>query len=383
MYNNKKVGTYRPDFIVNDQVIIELKSLPFIGAIEKKQLWNYLKGTEYKIALLANFGKERLSIDRVVYDTARFPRLSASGQQLFAYTPHFLSMSATPIPRTLMLTIFGDLDISLISELPAGRRPIITKIVAPENRNKAYAFIGAQVKTGRQVFVICPRIDPTQTGAGLTQKSAERFPRLSTSSLQLSALEAKSVKEEYEKLSKRIFPDLKVAMLHGRLKSKEKNEVMKKFGAGETDILVSTSVIEVGIDVPNATIMMVEGSERFGLAQIYQFRGRVGRGAHQSYCFLFTESNSKTVSSRLNSIMEAKNGLELAEKDLKLRGPGEFLGQAQTGLPDYAMRGLQDLELVKSSREAAVAIITKDRILKKYPDLRGRLEKFQRQIHSE
>ncbi len=289
--------------------------------------------------------------------------------------PHFLSMSATPIPRTLMLTIFGDLDISIITELPPGRKNILTKVVAPEKRSKAYEFIRTEVKKGRQVFVICPRIEANE-GQGSRVKGQEWLKFAAQQ-------EAKSVKEEFEKLSKKVFPDLKVAMLHGKLKSKEKDAVMKAFGRGETDILVSTSVIEVGIDVPNATIMMIEGGERFGLAQIYQFRGRVGRGIHQSYCFLFTESESKSVAARLNAILEAKNGMELAEKDLKLRGPGEFLGQAQTGLPDYAMRGLQDLELVKSSREAAAKIIAKDKTLKKYPELKTRVGEFEREMHLE
>jgi ATP-dependent DNA helicase RecG len=283
--------------------------------------------------------------------------------------PHFLSMSATPIPRTLSLTLFGDLDLSLITELPKNRKPIITKVVAPVNREKAYAFIRGQVKKGRQVFVICPRIEP----------STEEAP---TASL-WSRLEVKSVKEEFEKLSEKVFPDLQVAMLHGKLKAKEKEEVMKDFGEGRCNILVSTSVVEVGVDVPNATIMMIEGAERFGLAQLYQFRGRVGRGEHQSFCFLFTGSSSKTTHQRLKSIVEAKNGLELAEQDLKIRGPGQFLGRAQTGMPDLAMKAIRNPELVKSARESAEVILASDKQLKKHPLLQGRLEFFQKQVHWE
>ncbi|RJQ29594.1 ATP-dependent DNA helicase RecG [Candidatus Parcubacteria bacterium] len=296
----------------------------------------------------------------------------ARGQS--ALVPHFLSMSATPIPRTLMLTVFGDLDISTITELPSGRKNIVTKVVSSENRPKAYAFIRGQVKRGRQAFVICPRIDPPKEDVAKTpQNRYEAFLKL----------DVKSVKEEYEKLSKKIFPDLRLAMLHGQMKSKEKESIMRTFRDGKTDILVSTSVVEVGVDVPNATIMMIEGSERFGLAQLYQFRGRVGRGGHQSFCFLFTDSNAKTTNARLKAILEAKNGFELAEKDLKIRGPGEFLGEAQTGLPDIAMKALEDIELVKSSREAAVGVLRDDPSLKNHPLLRERLSAFQKEIHLE
>jgi len=286
--------------------------------------------------------------------------------------PHFLSMSATPIPRTLTLTIFGDLDLSIISELPKGRKEIITKIVAPDNRDKAYAFIRGQVKKGRQVFVICPRIEKEELEEGKILSDREIY-----------RLEIKNVKEEYEKLSQKVFPDLRVGLLHGKMKGKEKAETMEKFKNGETDILISTSVIEVGVDVANATIMMIEGSERFGLAQLYQFRGRVGRGEHQSFCFLFTESSAKTTYKRLHSLLEAKNGFELAEKDLAIRGPGEFLGESQTGTPDLAMKAIQNPELVKSSREAAVNLLKTDPKLKNYPLLLLKIQEFEKQIHLE
>lgn len=299
--------------------------------------------------------------------------------------PHLLSMSATPIPRTLMLTVFGDLDISTITELPAGRKNIVTKIIPPPGRAEAYEFIRGEVKSGRQVFVICPRIDKAQTNADNAQNHAEKSPRESASSLRKSALlwEVKAVKEEYEKLSKKIFPELKVAMLHGQLKSKDKEKIMKEFTAGKIDILVSTSVVEVGVDVPNATIMMIEGTDRFGLAQLYQFRGRVGRGPDQSYCFLFADSSARTTKERLKAIVKAKNGFELAERDLEIRGPGEFLGESQTGFPDTAMQGLQNIELVKQSRAAALNIIQKDRELKHHPLLKQKLAEFQKAIHLE
>lgn len=286
--------------------------------------------------------------------------------------PHFLSMSATPIPRTLSLTVFGDLDLSTITELPAGRKEIITKVVAPENRQKAYDFIREQIKRGRQAFVICPRIEPGAIKEGEILSEARK-----------KALELKSVKEEFEKLSKKIFPELKVVMLHGKMKGGEKDQVMKDFQERQYDILVSTSVIEVGVDVPNATIMMIEGSDRFGLAQLYQFRGRVGRGEHQSFCLLFSDSNSVTAQKRLQFLVAAKNGFELAERDLQLRGPGQFLGDQQTGLPDIAMDALKDIQLVKAARDAAKEILSNDPEFKNYPALANRFQEFQKEIHLE
>lgn len=286
--------------------------------------------------------------------------------------PHFLSMSATPIPRTLSLTVFGDLDLSTITELPVGRKEIVTKIVDSESRAKAYGFIREQIQKGRQAFVICPRIEPGAVKEGEVLSEAKK-----------KALELKSVKEEFEKLSKKVFPDLRVVMLHGKMKGKEKDQVMKDFQDHAFDILVSTSVIEVGVDVPNATIMMIEGSERFGLAQLYQFRGRVGRGEHQSFCLLFTDSDSDSAQKRLQLLIAAKNGFELAEKDLLLRGPGQFLGESQTGLPDIAMDALKDIQLVKTSRDAAKKILSNDPELDSHLPLKNRLEKFQKEIHLE
>jgi len=266
--------------------------------------------------------------------------------------PHLLSMTATPIPRTLALTIWGDLDISLINEMPKNRKSIITKLVAPINRQKAYDFVRQQIKLGRQAFVICPLIEDS--------------PKL----------EVKSVTQEYEKLKKRVFPDLKIQMLHGKMKAKEKEEIMRNFNDGKIDVLVSTSVIEVGIDIPNATIMLIEGADRFGLAQIYQFRGRVGRGQHQSYCLLFTESATKSVQERLGAIVKAKNSFELAERDLQIRGPGEFLGTRQSGIPDYLMNALKNLELVQLARDEAKKILEKDPNLNNHSLIKNRLVEF-------
>ena len=302
-------------------------------------------------------------------------RKNPTGAKNAAPIPHFLSMSATPIPRTLMLSVFGDLDLSLITELPVGRKAIETKIVSPLERTATYKFIREQIKEGRQAFVICPRIDPE-----------EEDPELKPGEVRAAVakkLELKSVKEEFEKLSKKIFPDLRIAMLHGQMKPKEKEDVMKKFKDKEFDILVATSVVEVGVDVPNASIMMIEGADRFGLAQLYQFRGRVGRGEYQSYCFLMADSQAAVANARLKAILEAKNGFELAEHDLALRGPGQFFGNVQTGLPDVAMEALKDLELVKHSREAAIKAVTADPQFKKNTALRKKVEEFRARVHQE
>jgi len=273
--------------------------------------------------------------------------------------PHLLSMTATPIPRTLALAVYGDLDLSLLDEMPKGRQKIITKLVAPANRGLAYKFIREQIKKGRQVFVICPLIEESDV------------------------LEVKSATQEYEKLKNEIYPNLKIGLLHGRMKPKEKEEIMQKFIKREIDILVSTSVIEVGIDIPNASVMLIEGSDRFGLAQLHQFRGRVGRGEHQSFCFLFTDSTSTTTARRLKALIKSNNGFELAEQDLKIRGPGELVGIRQSGLPDLAMASLSDFELIKNAREEAEALIEKDEKLLKYPKLAEKLKKFTKKVHFE
>ncbi len=306
---------------------------------------------------------------------------TAAGLPTRQLVSHFLSMSATPIPRTLSLAIFGDLDVSTINELPKGRKQIITKIVDPINRPKAYGFIKQQIQAGRQAFFIYPRIEPSlEHGsdslftAANEKITGEKAPVWN---------EAKAVKAEYERLSTKVFPDLKVAILHGKMKATEKAKIMADFKAGKTDILVSTSVIEVGVDVPNSTIMVIEGAEHFGLAQLYQFRGRVGRGEHQSFCFLFTESSSETTMARLNALIEAKNGFELAEKDLELRGPGQFFGDKQTGMPDSAMQSLNNIQLVKAARDSAQKILAADPQLTTHKLLKEKLDQLAKQVHLE
>lgn len=275
------------------------------------------------------------------------------------FIPHLLSMTATPIPRSLALTLYGDLDLSIISQMPKGRKKIITKIVGSLNRPKAYNFVLEEIKKGRQVFVICPLIDPSDK------------------------LGVKSVTEEYERLKNKIFPKLNIAMLHGKLKSAEKEEIMQKFLAKKTDLLVSTSVIEVGIDVPNATIMMIEGAERFGLAQLHQFRGRVGRGEQQSYCLLFPTDDSLATISRLKALENCQNGFELAQKDLELRGPGEIYGTKQSGLPELKIASLTDYKTITIAQEEAKMLLAEDPELHQYPLLKNKIEAFTKIVHLE
>ncbi|PIP23006.1 MAG: ATP-dependent DNA helicase RecG [Candidatus Nealsonbacteria bacterium CG23_combo_of_CG06-09_8_20_14_all_39_17] len=284
------------------------------------------------------------------------------------FVPHLLSMTATPIPRTLSLTVYGDLDLSLISELPKGRKKIITRIVAQKDKNMAYEFVKEQVKSGRQVFVICPRIEIKEE----TKKNVYS-----------NWDDVKAVKDEFKKLSEEIFPDLKIGMLHGKMPAEKKESVMKKFKDKKTDILVSTSVVEVGVDVPNASVMLIEGAERFGLAQLHQFRGRVGRAEHQSYCFLFTSLRGQENSRRLKALLTSEDGFSLAEKDLKIRGAGDFIGSRQSGIPDLAMASLGNVFLVEKAREAAKEILEEDSQLEKYPLLKEKIRQFHETIHLE
>ena len=260
------------------------------------------------------------------------------------HMPHVLHMTATPIPRSLALTLYGELDISVLDEMPPGRQEIITKIISPNARKPLYTQIDKELAVGRQMFVVCPLITDTELSRGL------------------------SVEEVYEKLAKHDFKHRKVALLHGRMKSAEKDKVMRGFMAKDYDILVSTTVIEVGVDVPNATIMMIEGAERFGLAQIHQLRGRVGRGANQSYCFLIL-SDSKAPSRRLRALETMSDGFKLAELDLRLRGPGAIYGTMQHGALDLRVAQLSDTKLIAAARNAAQDFIERKENLKKYPHL--------------
>lgn len=276
------------------------------------------------------------------------------------FIPHFLSMTATPIPRTLALAFYGDLDFSILDEMPKGKGEVETKIVLPRERKKVYEFVRKEIKKGKQAFVICPRIE---------EKEGKE--------------EIKAVKKEFEKISKEIFPEFKCAMLHGKMKAKEKERIMREMLEGKIDILVSTSVVEVGIDIPKATIILIEGAESFGLAQLHQLRGRVGRREEKGFCFLFFEKFSEKAYKRLKALLESNNGLELAEKDLKIRGPGEFLGQRQWGIPDVAMEALRNEELLKRAKERAKEILERDPELKNYPLLKQKIEKMKEMVHLE
>jgi len=308
--------------------------------------------------------------------------------------PHLLSMTATPIPRTLALTVYGDLDLSLIDEMPKNRKKVKTVVVEPNQRKQAYDFIKKEVAEGKGVFVIYPKIESQASKlkeamakhGPITGSATESFIPQNYNSNSLSSLainEVKALKEEYEKLSKEVFPDLRITMLHGKMKAPEKERIMLDFKKGEIDILLSTSVVEVGVDVPRATIMMIEGAERFGLSQLHQFRGRVGRNDMQSYCFLFTTDPSMLNRKRLKALVESNNGFELAQKDLEIRGPGSLYGTQQWGLPDMAMQGLSNIFLVEKTRAAAKEILEKDSTLEKYPNLKERLKQFEKRIHFE
>ena len=277
--------------------------------------------------------------------------------------PHFLSMTATPIPRSLALALYGDLYVSRIKGLPPGRQPIKTRLVDSKNRNQAYKFIADQVQVGRQVFVICPLIEITDGG--------EKF-------LDKSKLEKKSVMSEYKKLKDSVFPGLRIGYLHGKLKPKEKEATMREMAQGKLDILISTSVIEVGVDIPNASVMMIEGADRFGLAQLHQFRGRVGRSTHQSYCFLFTENESDKSQQRLNFFEKNTDGFKLAEFDLATRGPGEVYGRQQSGLSNFRFVDFKNSKIIKTARELALGIN-----FEKYPGLKEKIKAWESEVHLE
>ncbi|MFA6520781.1 MAG: ATP-dependent DNA helicase RecG [Candidatus Gracilibacteria bacterium] len=268
-------------------------------------------------------------------------------------SPHMLSMTATPIPRTLALVLYGDQELSILDEMPPGRQKIITRVVPENKRAEAYKWIEKEIEKGRQAFIIFPLIEESEV------------------------LEVKAAVSEFERLSNDIFPHLKIGLLHGRMDSEEKESTMQAFSNGKIQILVSTAVVEVGVDVPNATIMMIEAAERFGLAQLHQFRGRVGRGHEQSYCFLFPTLQIPQVLQRLNSLVKYDSGFQLAEVDLQLRGPGEVYGTAQSGIPDLKMASLSDSETIKLARDAADEIIEKDPDLINHPKL---LEKISEQV---
>jgi len=317
-----------------------------LSSAEKESLHGKIKhgevdivvGTHALIQKEVQFNKLGLA---VIDEQHRFGVLQRSALRQKGFNPHVLVMTATPIPRTMALTLYGDLDLSVIDELPPGRQVVKTKCLKPQDREKAYTFLHRQVSNGRQAFIICPLIEESEI------------------------LEAKAATTEYERLSREVFPDLRLGLLHGQMPGPEKEEVMRHFRGGELDILVSTSVVEVGIDVPRASVMMVEGAERFGLSQLHQFRGRVGRDKEQGYCLLIPEKLSPEARERLQLMERVHNGFALAEKDLELRGPGEFFGTHQSGLPDLKLAKLTDLRSLELARREAITLFQKDPNLKK------------------
>jgi len=278
--------------------------------------------------------------------------------------PHLLSMTATPIPRTLALTVYGDLDLTLLDQMPAGRKPIITKIVPPTQRESTYELIRSELEAGRQAYIICPRIDEPDP-----QKE--------------QTLNAKSVKEEAKRLKKEVFPEYTIEELHGKMKPDQKEDIMAEFALGRAKILVATSLVEVGVNVPNATMIVIEGAERFGLSQLHQLRGRVIRSNHQAYCFVFSETKSDDSMKRLKALETAKNGFELSEYDLQLRGTGELYGRKQWGVSDLAMEAMKNLAMVEAARKEAQALLSKDIELDNYPLLKQCITESKEELHFE
>lgn len=278
--------------------------------------------------------------------------------------PHFLSMTATPIPRTLALTMYGDLDISVLDELPPGRAKITTKMVRDDERAACYESVRAELHKGRQAYVICPRID---------EPDPEKW----------NAVQAKSAKVEAARLQKDVFPEYTVGLLHGAMRSSEKDAVMKEFTDGSIQVLVATSVVEVGVNVPNATVILIEGAERFGLAQLHQLRGRVMRSSHPPLCYLIPDTKSALSLRRLRALEKSSDGFKLAEYDLEMRGAGDLYGMKQWGVTDIGMEALKNPRLISAARDEAHALIARDPTLLKYPALRARVESASAEIHQE
>ena len=321
---------------------------------QKKEIKKDLKNGDIKVLI----GTHAILTEDTVFKNLGFAvideqhRFGVKQRALLAKNhTHVLAMTATPIPRTLALTIYGDQDLSVIDELPPGRQPIITKVIADERMiQKCNYFIDDQIGKNRQIFWVCPLIDESDN------------------------IEAKNVKAEFNRISNEVFPKRRVEFLHGKMKPKEKDGVMTRFKNKEFDILVSTSVIEVGVDIPDATVMVIENSERFGLAQLHQFRGRIGRNDMQSYCFLMVGKKNDAQKERLKAMEKSTDGLYLSEIDLKLRGMGQIYGLRQAGLPDMKCADLSNLELLQKARDWAITILKEDITLKKYPVLKKRVE---------
>ncbi len=331
-----------------------------LGAAAKRKALEEIRNGEADLVVgthaLLSEGVEYSRLGLVITDEQhRFGVSQRTALAEKADFPHILVMSATPIPRTLALMIYGDLDVSVIDELPPGRQKVDTYVVKEHMRQRVRKFVEKLVGEGRQVYVVCPMIGDDE------QRSAD----------------LRSAAELYEELRDKVFPQLRLELLHGRMKAAEKDRVMNAFAAGEVDILVSTTVIEVGVDVPNAALMIVENAERFGLSQLHQLRGRVGRGKHKSYCILIQGSDSGDADARLGVMAKCSDGFRIAEEDLKLRGPGDFFGERQHGLPELHIADLaSSLDVLKWAQEEAAELLARDPGLKSCPALRDRVEKM-------
>lgn len=355
--NGLKSALMAPTEILAIQHLNTLKTLlePFgmkvllrTGERKDKGDFDVIVGTH---ALLSEKGKlPKLGLV-VIDEQHRFGVEQRAKLREIGVNPHLLTMTATPIPRTVALTLYGELDLSFLDEMPKGRMKVKTWVVPPEKRNGAYGWIRKHVKgTHEQAFIICPLIEESET-----------------------LISVRAATKEYEYLQKEVFPDLRLGLLHGRMKSKEKNKILSDFRTGNLDILVATPVVEVGIDIPNATIMMIEAAERFGLAQLHQLRGRVGRGTLASYCLLFSESEN---TGRLKAMEKIYIGAELAELDLTIRGPGEIYGTRQHGIPDLRVASLTNLSLIEKTRIAAQELIERDSSLSQFPLLKEKLKRY-------
>jgi ATP-dependent DNA helicase RecG len=346
--------------------------------ISKNQLLKWVKNGEIPIVIgthaLISKSVEFQDLGLVIIDEQH--RFGTNQRMKLAkkegHAPHYLSMTATPIPRTLALTIYGDLDLSIIDEMPKGRKKVITEIVSPAKRDLAYEAIRKELEAGRQAYVICPRIDPP---------SPDGYGRASEPDL--ATLQMKNVTTEAARLKKEVFPKYRIGIMHSKMSKQKKEDVMEEFKNHELDILVSTSVIEVGVNVPNATSIIIEGAERFGLAQLHQLRGRVIRSNHQSYCYLFAEAKTEKTMDRLKALTKAASGFELAELDLALRGAGLLSGDKQWGITDLGMEAIKNIKMVEAARTEAIRLIYENPELSSYPRLAQALASKNLNLHFE
>ena len=359
---NKLVNIYNENRYMKNE-IDELKKANdiLVNAIKKLKEKIYKQIAEHELDIvigthaLLQAGVEFAKLGLVITDEQhRFGVLQRSELEKKSFAvPDMLVMTATPIPRTMTLTVYGDLDVSLIKQMPPGRKPIDTYVRKISDRKKIYNFVLKEILAGRQAYVVCPLIERSES---------EKMQHLDPA------------EEMFDMLSNGVFKNISCGLLHGKMKPKEKASIMESFRAGDIKLLVATTVVEVGVDVPNASVMVVENAERFGLAQLHQLRGRVGRGADKSYCILVSDSNNNTARARLSMMENTTDGFKLAEKDLELRGPGQFFGEAQNGLPDLKIADVfRDYNILIAARDAAEKYITDEKDLAHFANLRKNL----------